>query len=96
VDSRAGVTTDPIIRVAAGAVLVSAFIASLAVVVHGYWLNPGYTIPPLIEGILSSALGAAFTLLGVHLGSVSTQAAVQSTTQAVREVANGPALPKAG
>jgi hypothetical protein len=69
--------SDPVVRYTAGAIMVLAFTASLAVLVHGYWDNPSYTVPPLIAGIVLSAVTGAAGALGVHLGG---QAAVGVVT----------------
>lgn len=62
------VTTDPVIRYTAGGILVAAFCGAVAIVVHGYWIDPHYTIPTTIDALLSAALAGALTLLGVHVG----------------------------
>lgn len=59
-------SADPIVRYAAGAVLVLAFLGAMLVVVHGYWLSTSYTPPSLLTGLIATGLGSAATLLGVH------------------------------
>lgn len=82
-------TNDPIIRYVAGGILLTSFIACLAVVVHGYWYNVNYVIPALIEWVLASAVTGSLTLLGVHLGSAGTSSAVKQGASVATEAKNG-------
>ena len=83
-------TTEPIVRVTAGAILLSGFLGSLAVVIHGYWYNNEYQIPAVVSWVLGGAFSGALTLLGVHLGSIGTQSAVVQGARVVGEaVQNG-------
>jgi hypothetical protein len=78
-------TNDPVIRYTAGGVLLAAFLATLAVAMHGYWVSPDYQLPPFVASILSAGVGGALTLLGVHLGGVGTTQAVTQGAQAASQ-----------
>jgi hypothetical protein len=83
-------TTDPVVRITAGAILAGGFFGALAVVVHGYWFNPEYQIPAVVSWVLGGAFSGALTLLGVHLGAIGTQAAVGQGARVVQQaVTNG-------
>lgn len=82
-------TNDPVIRYVAGGILLAAFLACLAVVVHGYWYNADYIIPAVIEWVLASAVTGSLTLLGVHLGSTGMSSGVKQGANVVTEAKNG-------
>ena len=82
--------TDPSVRITAGAILLSGFLGSLAVVVHGYWYNNEYQIPAVVSWVLGGAFSGALTLLGVPLGAIGPQSAVVQGARVVGEaVQNG-------
>lgn len=64
--------TDPAIRYVSLGVICAAFLGFLAVIIHGYWIDSSYAVPPLIATVLASAISIASTLLGVHVGTSTT------------------------
>lgn len=82
-------TNDPITRLTAAIVLVLAYAAAVAVVVHGYWTDANYNIPALIAGILGSGITVAGTLLGVHVGATGALQAATNTGAVVKSIQNG-------
>lgn len=85
--------SDPVLRYTAAGIIASAFLGVLAVVVHGYWAVPNYTIPPELAGLLGIAVSFAATILGVHLGSATTatagEQATANTQASIRQGGNG-------
>ena len=77
--------TDPIVRLTAGGILLIAFAGALAVVVHGFWLNPEYVMPPIISWMLGSSITGALTLLGVHVGVQGMQVGVSQGATVTKE-----------
>lgn len=80
-------TNDPVVRYAAGAILVLAFLGALAVTIHGFWDNPNYALPAIVAGVLMSGVTTAGALLGVHLGAAGTQQTVQTTSSVTNTAA---------
>lgn len=77
-------TNDIVTRVVAGAILIIAFGAAMAIIVHGYWETPTYTVPPVIAGIVVSGVTVSGTILGVHIGVTSAMnGSAAGTTAAV-------------
>jgi hypothetical protein len=72
------VANDPVVRYTAGAILVLAFLGCMAIAVHGYWTNANYTLPPIIDTILTAGVAGALTLLGVHVGNSASAFAAGS------------------
>lgn len=69
--------TDPAVRYVSLGVICTAFLGFLAVIIHGYWLDPNYPVPPMIATVLATALSIAATLLGVHVGQQTTVSGIK-------------------
>lgn len=69
-------TRDPVVRYTMVGMVGVSFLAFLAVVVHGYWIDPHYPVPSFIAGVLGPVLGACISLISVHQGSSTTSGGV--------------------
>lgn len=79
-------------RYTALGLLASAFLAALAVSVHGYWADPGYQPPPMVVFLIGSAVTTAAHVLGVQQGQQTSSQGVQlgADTATNGHLKNGP------